>query len=156
MSHDLDGDPIRYPGLSVQHRLQPNGPFGVATMLVLGGVASRFQPGQVLSAITELVSEGKTLDGAEPAGYEIGQWKHRFMCDEEPESEVPEDAYFAWVSPMFWDYDPPLVIYSKAEFMTLFEDCCRNFVAAHPERRDEFAAALAVNGMSLLSTADRP
>lgn len=79
MSHDLDGDPIRYPGLSVQHRLPPNGPFGVAAMLVLGGVDSRFRPGQVLRTVSELISGRTTLDGAEPAGYEIGQWKQRFM-----------------------------------------------------------------------------
>lgn len=132
-------------------------PFALATTLVLTELCgSRKSPGQIAHAIESLISDGQTLDGAEPAGYEIGQWKHRFMCDEEPESEVPEDAYFAWVSPMFWDYDPPLVIYSKAEFMKLFEDCCRNFVAAHPEQRDEFAAALAANGMSLWPTADRP
>lgn len=156
MSHDLDGDPIRYPGLSVQNRLHPNGPFGVATTLALSGVDSRLRPGQVLRAIRELISEGTTLDGAEPAGYEIGQWRHRFMCDEEPENELPDDTYFAWVSPLFWDYDPPLVTYGKAEFMTLFEDCCRNFVALHPERRLEFEEALTANGMSLTPTADRP
>ena len=56
----------------------------------------------------------------------------------------------------YWDYDPPLITYTKAEFMTLFEDCCRNFVNAHPERREEFAAALAANGMSLTVTLERP
>jgi hypothetical protein len=35
--------------------------------------------------------------------------------------------------------------------MTLFEDCCRNYVAAHPDRAEEFGAALTANGMSLKS-----
>jgi len=35
--------------------------------------------------------------------------------------------------------------------MTLFEDCCRNYVTAHPDRAEEFGAALVANGMSLKS-----
>lgn len=139
-----------------QYRFLRHGPFGLAAALVLGGVDSRFGPGHVMHAISSLIAEGKTLDGAEPAGYEIGQWKHRFMCDEKPITEVSDDAYFVWVSSDFWDYDPPLVIYTKAEFTTLFEDCCRNFVADHPDRREEFAAALAANGMSLHPSTERP
>lgn len=132
-------------------------PFALATTLALTELCgSRNQPGQIARAISALITEGQTLDGAEPAGYEIGQWKHRFMCDEEPEIRVPEDSYFAWVSSMFWDYDPSLVFYNKAEFMTLLEDCCRNFVVAHPERQNEFSTALAANGMSLSPTAGRP
>jgi hypothetical protein len=45
------------------------------------------------------------------------------------------------------------VLYTKEEFMTLFEDCCRNYVKAHPDRAEEFGAALAANGMSLNSAA---
>jgi len=57
--------------------------------------------------------------------------------------------YYAWVDPDLWDYDPHCVLYTKEEFMTLFEDCCRNYVTAHPDRAEEFGAALAANGMSL-------
>lgn len=32
----------------------------------------------------------------------------------------------------------PLGICTKSDFITLLEDCCRNFVVEHPERRDEF------------------
>lgn len=156
MNHFLDGDIVRYPGLSEQYRLLRYGPFGLAATLVLGGVDNRFGSGYVMHAVSSLIAEGKTLDGAEPAAYEIGQWKHRFMCDEKPTAEVSEDAYFAWVSSDFWDYEPNLVFYTKAEFMNLFEDCCRNFVAAHPDRGEEFAFALAANGMSLHPTTERP
>jgi hypothetical protein len=41
------------------------------------------------------------------------------------------------------------VLYTKEEFMTLFEDCYRNYVAAHSDRAEEFGAALVANGMSL-------
>jgi hypothetical protein len=33
--------------------------------------------------------------------------------------------------------------------MELFADCCRNYVTRHPERKEEFAEALAANGMTL-------
>lgn len=167
MNHVLNGDPFRYPGLSMQYRLCPHGPFGVATSLVLSELCgSRRLPGQLLQSISTIFNGEQTLDGAEPAGYEIGPWKCRSMCDDEPDGNVPEDAYFAWVSPLFWDYDPPVVIYTRADFMTLFEDCCRNYVAAlkisspfNPEpidRSKEFAEALSVNGMSLIPSVDRP
>jgi hypothetical protein len=37
--------------------------------------------------------------------------------------------------------------------MTLFEDCCRNYATAHPDRAEECGAALLANGMSLEKTA---
>jgi hypothetical protein len=64
---------------------------------------------------------------------------------------VADDMYYAWVDPDHWDYDPHCVLYTKKEFMTLFEDCCRNYVTAHPDRAEEFGAALVANGMSLKS-----
>lgn len=96
-----------------------------------------------------MISEGKTQDGAEPAPYEIGRWGSRFMCQDNPSQLVDDDMYYAWVSTDFWDYEPNLVFYTKEEFIKLFIDCCRNYVANHPERREEFAAAMAANGMSL-------
>ncbi|MFY7866374.1 hypothetical protein [Roseateles sp.] len=143
--------------LSSRFRFSDHAVFAVATSLILSELSgSRHQPGRIHAAITALIGTGVALDGAEPAGHEIGKWQHKFMCDEIPPAPVDGSAYFAWVSSDFWDYDPPLVIYTKVEFMTLLEDCCRNFVAAHPNCREEFAAALAANGMSLDPTAERP
>lgn len=121
--------------------------FAVAIWLVLVGSDSRFREGGVLKTMTELISKGITQDGAEPAPYEIGRWGARFMCDEEPAQPVDDDMYYAWVSTDFWDYDLNLVFYTKAEFIELFIDCCRNYVASHPERREEFALAMNANGL---------
>lgn len=126
-----------------------NAPFAVAISLVIAGVDSRFRPGDVLKATTRLFEEGKTVDGAEPASYEMGRWGSRFMCDQESPEEVNEETYFAWVSRDFWDFEPNLTFYTKKKFMELFEDCCRNYITTHPERRAEFTEALIANGMSL-------
>lgn len=146
---NLDGDPIRFPCLSRQFRIDDNGPFAIAMAFVLAGTDSRFRQGDVLKTTTELISKGITQDGAEPAPYEMGRWGARFMCDEEPAQPVDDDMYYAWVSTDFWDYDPNLVFYTKAEFIELFIDCCRNYVASHPERREEFALAMNANGLEL-------
>lgn len=121
----------------------------LAITLILDGVHSRFREGDVLKTTTELISKGITQDGAEPAPYEVGRWGARFMCDEEPAQAVDDDMYYAWVSTDFWDYEPNLVFYTKAEFVELFIDCCRNYVASHPERREEFALAMNANGLVL-------
>ncbi|MGC4062140.1 MAG: hypothetical protein QM749_15360 [Aquabacterium sp.] len=153
MNHFLDGDPFRYPGLSLQYRLLKNGPLGIAVMLVLSGGEGYFRSGDVMRHMTRLIQDGGTFDSQQYT--EIGRWDRR-NDDVISPTPVADDAFYAWADPGFWDYDPPLVTYTKAEFMTLFEDCCRNFVAAHPERREEFAAALAANGMSLTPTIERP
>lgn len=147
--NNFDGDPIRYPGVSLKYRVLRHGPIAVAICHVIGGSDSRMRPGYVMKAITELFAEGKTLEGATPAPYEIGQWKNRYFCEIEPIPPVSADTYFAWVSDEYWDYEPNLVFYSKAEFIELFADCCRNYVANSPERREEFALAMAANGMTL-------
>lgn len=133
--------------------------FAEVMSLVLQGVDCRMHQGEVMAATHELFVEGKTLDGAEPAGYELGQWKGRFMCTDEPRIPVDGETYFAWVSSDFWDFDPNLVFFTKLEFMNLFEDCCRNFVNDTKSlswynkkpinRSEEFSKALAAHGMCL-------
>jgi hypothetical protein len=136
--------------LSEKFDAERHASFATATTLVMvGGADCRMRPGDVMKSVTDLFSQGRTLDGAEPAGYEIGQWKGRCMCEDEAESPVDGETYFAWVSTNFWDYDPNLVFYTKAEFAELFVDCCRNYVADNPDRRQEFVQALAANGMTL-------
>ena len=82
---------------------------------------------------------------------EVGRWDHRDSREEKFDFPVADDMYYAWVDPDHWDYDPHCVLYTKEEFMILFEDCCRNYVTAHPDCAEEFGAALAANGMSLKS-----
>ena len=146
---NLDGDLIRYPLLSFRYRVGNNGPFAIAMAHVIAGSDSRFRTGDVLKTATELITKGVTQDGAEPAPYELGRWGGRFTCEDQPAQPVEDDKYYAWVSTDFWDYEPNLVFYTKAEFMELFADCCRNYVTRHPERKEEFAEALAANGMTL-------
>jgi hypothetical protein len=159
MTHFLDGDPIRYSGLSPQYRVLRHGPFGVAASRVIGGAeVMSFQPGRVMEDMTSLIHGGNTFDA--PVGVEIGRWDKRFTITEDRDyqdlerlicAQYPQvdQMYYAWVDSELWDYDPHVTIYTKAEFMGLFEDCCRNYVTSHPERREEFAAALVANGMSL-------
>lgn len=123
--------------------------FSEAMVGVLSGQDSRMRHGDVAESISDLFARGKTLDGAEPAGYELGQWKGRFMCDDVPAVPVEDNAYFAWVSTDFWDYSPNLAFFTETEFRALFVDCCRNYVAEHPDRREEFSHALELNGMAL-------
>lgn len=123
--------------------------FATAMVGVLSGQDRRMRHGDVAESITDLFARGKTLDGAEPAGYELGQWKGRFMCDDVPGGPVEDNAYFAWVSSDFWDYSPNLVFFTETEFRELFVDCCRNYVVEHPDRREEFSHALELNGMAL-------
>lgn len=121
--------------------------FATAFGMVLSGQDRRMRIVDVKESIADLFARGKTLDGAEPAGYELGQWKGRFMCDDEPAATVDGKPYFAWVSTDFWDYVPNLVFFTEAEFKELLVNCCRNFIAVHPERKEEFEEALAANGM---------
>lgn len=122
--------------------------FATALGMVLSGSDSRMRSGDVLKTITQLISEGKTQDGADPAPYEIGRWGYRFMCEDMPSQSVDDDMYYAWVSTDFWDYKPNLVFYTKEKFIYLFVECCRNYVEKRPERREEFAAAMAANGIA--------
>ena len=119
-----------------------------AVMLTITGGDGSFRKGDVTDHMTCLMRDGIPFNG--PDGYEIGRWDNRFS-DIESTQTTSDDMYYAWVDPDLWDYDPHCVLYTKEEFMTLFEDCCRNHVAAHPDRAEEFGAALAANGMSLKS-----
>ena len=140
--------------LSDKFPFADHAPFAFATMLVLSGGEGYFRPGDVMRHMTSLIHEGASFDTQQQT--EIGRWDRRFDIELTPVPDIPSEHYFAYVDPNYWDYDPPLVTYTKAEFMTLFEDCCRNFVAHSPERREEFAAALVANGMSLKVTLERP
>ena len=145
---NLNGDPIRYPLISKRYKVLKHGSLSLASANILSGGDGFFRKGDVMDHMTCLIRDGIPFNG--PDGYEIGRWDNR-MSDIESTSTTKDDMYYAWVDPDLWDYDPHLVLYTKEEFMTLFEDCCRNYVAAHPERKEEFAAALAANGMSLNS-----
>ena len=123
-------------------------PLAVAVMLTIIGGDGSFRKGDVMDHMTYLIRDGRAFNG--PDGYEIGRWDNRFS-DVESSKATSNDMYYAWVDPNLWDYDPHCVLYTKEEFMTLFEDCCRNYVTAHPDRAEEFGAALAANGMSLKS-----
>lgn len=146
MKHFLDGDEVRYPLLSLKNRVLRHGPLGLAIGLVLGGGDGYFRRGHVMRQMTKLISMGVPFDSQQYT--EIGQWRNR-ACDVLSPNPVPDDYFYAWADPGFWDYDPPLVVYPKAEFMGLFEDCCRNFVAANPDRSAEFSEAMLANGMQL-------
>jgi len=142
-------DRVRFYYMSNKYVSDSAAIFATAMVGVLSGQDSRMRVGDVMESITDLFARGKTLDGAEPAGYEIGQWKGRFMCDDEPSHPVDGECFFAWVSTDFWDYEPNLAFFTEAEFKELFVDCCRNYVGLHPERKEEFEQALATNGMRL-------
>jgi hypothetical protein len=123
-------------------------PLAVAVTLAITGGDGSFRKGDVMDHMTYLIRDGRPFNG--PDGYEIGRWDNRFS-DVESSRATSDDMYYAWVDPDLWDYDPHCVLYTKEEFMTLFEDCCRNYVKAHPDRAEEFGVALAANGMSLKS-----
>ena len=146
---NLDGDPIRYPLISKRYKVLKHGPFSLATANVLSGSDGFFRKGDVMSHMTLLFQRGTSFPSHEQT--EIGRWNHRDLCQQKFDFFVSDDTYYAWVDPDLWDYEPHLVLYTKDEFKILFKDCCRNYVAAHPERKEEFAAALAANGMSLNS-----
>ena len=145
---NLDGDPIRYPLISKKYKVLKHGPLSLALANIFSGSDGYFRKGDVMNHTTCLIRDGIPFNG--PDGYEIGRWDNRFS-DVESSKATSDDMYYAWVDPDLWDYDPHCVLYTKEEFMTLFEDCCRNHVAAHPDRAEEFGAALAANGMSLNS-----
>lgn len=139
--------------LSSKFPFADHAPFALATTLVISGGEGYFRPGDVMRQMTRLIQDGGTFDSQQYT--EIGRWDRRNSDVVSPRA-VDDLAFYAWADPGFWDYDPPLVTYTKAEFMTMFEDCCRNYVAQHPDRRDEFAKALDANGMSLTPTKERP
>lgn len=127
--------------------------FALSAMLVIGGGEGYFRPGKVLTQMTDLITKGIAFDSQQYT--ELGKWGNRSNNIASIE-EVPDESYFAWADKNFWSYEPNLKIYTKPQFMILFEDCCRNFVALHPDRAYEFSQALSVNGMSLLATQERP
>ncbi|WP_143742331.1 hypothetical protein [Roseateles chitinivorans] len=139
--------------LSGKFSFSEHAPFALAVMLVITGGEGYFRPGDVMRHMTQLIQEGVPFDSQQYT--EIGQWRNR-ASDVISPTPVEDDAYYAWADPGFWSYFSPLGIYTKSDFITLFEDCCRNFVVEHPERRDEFYEALSANGMSLIPTAERP
>ena len=147
---NLDGDPIRYPLISKKYKVLKHGPLSPALANIFSGSDGYFRKGDVMNHTTCLIRDGIPFNG--PDGYEIGRWDNRFS-DVESSKATSDDMYYAWVDPDLWDYDAHCVLYTKEEFMTLFEDCCRNYVTAHPDRAEEFGAALAANGMSLEKTA---
>ena len=144
---NLDGDPIRYPLISLKYKISKYGPLSLALTNVLSGGDGFFRRGNVMDHMTLLFQRGTSFPSHEQT--EIGRWDHRDLCQEKLDFLVSDETYYAWVDPDSWDYDPHLVLYTKEEFMTLFEDCCRNYVVSHPERKDEFEVALIANGMSL-------
>ncbi len=113
-------------------------PLALAVTMTITGGDGFFRKGDVMDHMTCLIRDGIPFSG--PDGYEIGRWGNR-MDDIVSTETASDDMYYAWVDPDLWDYDPHLVLYNKKEFMKLFEDCCRNYVALQPERKEEFAAA---------------
>ena len=145
---NLDGDPIRYPLISKKYKVLKHGPLSLALANIFSGSDGSFRKDDVMDHMTYLIRDGRPFNG--PDGYEICRWDNRFS-DVESTQPTSDDMYYAWVDPDHWDYEPHCVLYTKEEFMTLFEDCCRNYVTAHPDRAEEFGAALVANGMSLKS-----
>ena len=143
----LDFSGVPYYLLSKQYWSNENGPLAASVTQALSGSHGFFCTGDVMDHMTLLFQRGTSFPSHEQT--EIGRWDHRDLCQDKFNIPVSDDMYYAWVDPDLWDYDPHFVLYTKEEFMTLFEDCCRNYVASHPERKEEFAAALAANGMSL-------
>jgi len=139
--------------LSSKFSFAEHGAFAVSATLVISGGEGYFRPGDVLDHMTRLIGRGVPFDSQQYT--ELGQWIHR-ADDIVAPMRVDDESYYAWVDPNFWDLDPHLGIYTKSDFMMLFEDCCRNFVAEHTDRAEEFAHALSVNGISLLPTTARP
>ncbi len=144
----IDFSCVRYYLLSKKYWSDVNGPLALAVTMTISGGDGSFRKGDVMDHMTYLIRDGRPFNG--PDGYEIGRWDNRFS-DVESSRATSDDMYYAWVDPDLWDYDPHCVLYTKEEFMTLFEDCCRNYATAHPDRAEEFGAALADNGMSLKS-----
>lgn len=126
--------------------------FALSATLVIGGSEGYFRPGKVLIHMTDLITKGITFDSQQYT--ELGKWGNRSDNINSIE-EISDECYFAWVDQNFWNYEPSLKIYTKPQFMILFEDCCRNFMALNPDRADEFAQALSVNGMSLLAKPEK-
>ena len=143
---NLDSDPIRCPLISLKYKISKHGPLSLSLAHILSGGDGALCKVDVMDHMTCLISDGIPFNG--PDGYEIGRWGNR-IDDIVSAETTSDDMYYAWVDLDLWDYDPHLVLYTKEEFMILFEDCCQNYVASHPERKEEFAAALAANGMSL-------
>jgi hypothetical protein len=146
----LDFSGVPYYLLSKQYWSNKNKALAASITQALSGGHGFFYEGAVMNHMTLFFQHGTSYPSHEQT--EIGRWDHRELCHEKFDFSVSDDTYYAWVDPDLWDCDPNCVLYTKEEFMTLFEDCCRNYVAIHPERKEEFGAALAANGMSLKST----
>lgn len=135
--------------LSARYVTERNQPFALAVWFVLARIDGYFRKGDVMDHMTSLLRDGIVFGSQEQT--EIGRWDKRIPWENDPTPPgISDDMYYAWVDPDCWsDYDPHLVFYSEAEFRELFADCCRNLVACDPERRDEYAAAMAANGLTL-------
>lgn len=144
--------------LSARYVTPRTEPFAEAVRFVIGGGEGYFREGDVMEHMSALFRDGVSFNGID-GSTEIGRWDKR-SDDIQTDQPVNDDMYYAWVDPDYgWDYDPHLVIYTKAEFMELFADCCRNYVQSEKthsvfnknprDRTAEFAAALAANGMTL-------
>jgi hypothetical protein len=147
----IDFSGVPYYLLSKKYWSDTNRPFAAAVMLAITGGDGFFCSGDVMNHMKLLFQRGTSFPSHEQT--EVGRWDHRDSCEEKFDFPVADDMYYAWVDPDNWDCDPHCVLYTKEEFMILFEDCCRNYATAHPDRAEEFGAALAANGMSLERTA---
>ncbi len=145
----LDFSRVSFYLLSDELYEPKHAPLAVAVTLAITGGDGFFRKGDVMNHMKLLFQRGTSFPSHEET--EVGRWDHRDSCEEKFDFPVADDMYYAWVDPDLWDYDPHCVLYTKEEFMILFEDCCRNYVTAHPDRAEEFGAALAANGMSLKS-----
>ena len=123
-----------------------NAPLALAITLVLSGSDGYFRKGNVLRHMNMLLQDGLPFDTQD--GTEVGRWGNR-SSGIDSSDDVSECMYYAYVDPSCWELIPNLTICTRPEFMELFEDCCRNFVASEPSRREEYAEALAANGLSL-------
>lgn len=163
----LDFSKVKFYLLSEKYHNDKHCPLAAAVMLVITGGEGLFRPGDVMKHMTMLIQEGKTLSTGDGVSVEIGRWGDRYLAELDP-NPISDDMYFAWVDPGFFDYEPNLVFYTKTDFMELFADCCRNYVESEKtsvmdvsengvwrkvpngrDRTEEFAAAMAANGMTL-------
>lgn len=152
--NDRNSPSLRGSSLSLNFATIENEAFAFAANILLHGGDGYFRIGDVMKHMTQLIRCGTSFPTHQQT--EIGRWDQRYLVDLDPLPDIPNDHYYAWVAPGYHDYEPPLVTYTKTDFMILFEDCCRNFVAHHPDSIEEFSLAMKANGMSLSPSIERP
>ncbi len=127
----------------------PNPPEHLALVVCLDSMQSQFRPGRASEGLKHLLC-GPGLTGGDPYEWMLCRWSE-CDTDEVPthQHNVSQNDVVVWCDPDDFGEEYHLRVYPDEQFKRILEHTFGVWAQQMPERKTEYAAALAEHGLQL-------